>query len=150
MERNIDDHKGTKRLLTRFLCFQRIVSTLTPYHMTTSYSISKQFKCRHRKSGPSIIVNDRSFYMYSEKNIKMAYNRYVQEETRKHIRLNLLRDSVFFQKNPCRKLPCFRPRGTLRDQSLSHPEVLCRYIKNLKSSHLLRFVYRGAAWQSTR
>ncbi|KAG7342470.1 serine/threonine protein kinase containing WD-40 repeat domain [Nitzschia inconspicua] len=41
--------------------------------------------------------------------VKLAWDDYVQEETRKHIRKILLKNSIFFTENPCRSLPVFNP-----------------------------------------
>ncbi|KAG7363656.1 serine/threonine protein kinase containing WD-40 repeat domain [Nitzschia inconspicua] len=43
--------------------------------------------------------------------VKLAWDDYVQEETRKHIRTILLKNSIFFTENPCRSLPVFNPIG---------------------------------------
>jgi hypothetical protein len=68
--------------------------------------------CHHHRV-PSVFVNCRSVHLYSEREVQMAYNHYVEEETRKNLRTNLLKDSVFFHENPCRQLPYFLPQGTL-------------------------------------
>jgi hypothetical protein len=43
----------------------------------------------------------------------MAVNQYVQDETRRYMQTNLLRDSVFLHEIRCRQLAYSRPQGTL-------------------------------------